>query len=424
MLTIWFGACLGVAWLVREHTRSLSAGLIAALFFISFPATWVWGATNDLTNLNASLMILGYVTYVFWEKSPAQTWRYLLMLGVFSLSALAHWPGFVWLPVLFVVALLFKRPQTIVKKLLIGAIWSLVLFCLVFYYLSLFGHGPADLLGSLLEKSGTGGESLLSIPLHWVARGIIYLLPTGTVLLLLGILRSLKTVWKQGVVHLSVPEIAMISFALGNIGVFIFLKQWTGIIAQTILYWVPLASFWSAVEVHRWVSDESLSTRKRGWGVPLVFSVQVLLAVLAIIGLTAKQRLVASDAEVGAWLKEHLRDQTPLSIYVDHHGGDTNPVGFRYWTRREVHAVVEAELEASQDPYLFLPSSLAQRLQTHGEFEIVGKYARPWQSGGTLGEILIKLYSTVFPNREKFLSSHSQYEGWVLLQNKNLSQRD
>ena len=423
MLTIWYAACFGVGWLALEHTKSLSAGLIASLFFLSFPATWTWGTTDDLTNLNASLMILGYVTYVFWEKSPAQMWRYLLMLVVFSLAALADWPGFVCLPVLFLVAFFFRHPRIIVIKLFIGAMWIILFFCSVFYYLSLFGHGPADLLGSLLQKSGTGGESLLSIPLYWIARGFIYLLPTGTVLLLLGIVRSLKRLWRQGIDSLSFPEIAMISFAVANVGVFIFLKEWTSVIAQTILYWVPLASFWSALVFHRWISDEPSSGRKRGWRVPLVLSTQVLLAILVIIGLTAKQRLVASDAEVGAWLKGQLRDETPLSIYVDHHAGDTNPVSFRYWTRREVHAVVKTELESTQDPYLFLPPRLAQRYESQGGFEMIGKYARPTESKTNFGEVLIKLYSRVFPKRQKFLTPHSQYEGWSLLRRAKMEDK-
>jgi hypothetical protein len=147
----------------------------------------------------------------------------------------------------------------------------------------------------------------------------------------------------------------------------------------------------------------------------MVLGGQVILAVLFILGLEAKQQLVASDVEVGTWLRTHMTGEAPLSLYVDHHGGDTNPVSFRYWTRREVHAVVETELNSSQDSYLFIPASLAEWIQSQRGFETIAKYARSTNDVSNFGDALVKIYSKVFPNREKFLSTRSRYEGWILL---------
>jgi hypothetical protein len=76
------------------------------------------------------------------------------------------------------------------------------------------------------------------------------------------------------------PEIAMTSLAIANVSVFVFLKEWTSVIAQTILYWLPLASFWSAVEVHQWVSPERTGKGRGTWKLPLVLGSQVILAYL------------------------------------------------------------------------------------------------------------------------------------------------
>jgi len=339
------------------------------------------------------------------------------MLGIFSLASVTDWPGFTCLPTLFIVTLLLKRPKKIVKNLAVGSSWSVLLFLLMFYYLATFSSGPADLLSAAVKRSGTGGQSLSKVPLYWGMRGVIYLLPTTLIFMSTAIITKTLRTFSKGASSVTPPEVAMLAFALASTSIFFLLKEWTVVIAITIMYWVPVASFWSAHLVYRWIIGKEEGKPGMPWRPVALLASHFVLATSVIIALALKESFVASDAEVGRWLKTQLRGEGPLSIYVNHHGGDTNPVAFRYWTRREVHAVLESEIKGGE-PFLFVPPALAMRLEARFALEKVGEYKRLGNMKGKSGQLLVQLYSSIFPEREKFLSAQSPYEGWILLRSR------
>ena len=336
------------------------------------------------------------------------------MLVVFSLAAIADWPGFTCVPLLLVAAYVARRPRVVINRLLVGLTWMLFLFCMTYSYLSMFFTEPNILLGALARHGGSGGLPVFRIPLYWGVRGMIYVLPPALILMIWGMVQSALAV-KSKSEYLSGPETAILGFALSNLFIFFFLKEWAVEMAQLVLYWIPVASFWSAVVLAKWLSRPIRAENQISWRAILFPVTQILLSAVVIFVLSYKNTITRSDVEVGHWLHERLGGHEPLSLYVEHRGGDTNPVSFRYWTQREVNTMVKGDIEQAQGAYLFLPPELVEVSHLQREYRILDRYYRtPPQLSG-LGSLAIRIYSAVLPERGRFFDPRSSYEGWVLM---------
>lgn len=415
ILSLWFAACAGMAWTVKDFTRSTNASLAAALLFLSVPATWMFGVTNDLTSLNASLMTLGFATYVYWEKQNEQTIRFWLMVVVFSLAALADWPGFTCLPVLFGVALVLRRPKNITRPLLFAAVWMFILFGIVAYYLDWLDPGKNSLLAAFSQRSGEG-ESLIGAASYWTARSVMYFLPTSLILFAIGLLVTARTVVARGLSKISGSELAMVSFFLANAIVFVLLKEWSGGIAQTIVYWTPVVSFWSGYAVLRKNDVADNTAWKTPKSIIVLLAGHIMLAGLAIVVLSEKRESANHDVEIGAWLSSHLLDGKPLAVTVNRRDAQANPAHLSYWTRREVSMVLANELESIQDGYIFVPESLASKMRFEPNIKVVAIHLTTRSERTGIASMSMRFYSMIFPEKEKYFTFVCPYEEWSLLE--------